>query len=199
VTLTVTSPSAPIAFDGTGNAWSNTPIAVNLDNAGSMSAITLQPGDIVTFSTVYDVHPETKQSLGYLKRFTVAAGGMGSTTLQFTISPPPIATGAYQNVTNAIPDNAVMTLLGPATTVAAITYGQNLFFHKDAFAFVTADLEDPSKYGAWGGRRVEDGISLRIWRQGDIANGNFPCRLDIAYGYTPVYPEWATRHVHVRT
>lgn len=43
-----------------------------------------------------------------------------------------------------------------------------------------------------------DGLSIRIWRQGDIANGNFPCRLDIAWGTAAIYPEWACRHVHVQ-
>jgi len=196
-TISVTTTAGSTGFfDGTGNAYSNTPFSINIDGT---SAITLEAGDIVTFSGVNDVHPETKQDLGYLKRFVVQAQATGTSTLTFTILPVPIVGGAYANVSAAILNNAVMTLLGPATTVAAITYGQNLFFHKDAFAFVTADLIDPSQFGAWGGRRVEDNLSLRIWRQGDIANGSIPCRLDIAYGYTPVYPWWATRHVHMRS
>lgn len=198
-TLTVTTTAgSPGVFDGTGNAYSAGPFSVNIDNGGSMTAFDFKKGDIVTFGAVFDVHPETKQSTGYLKRFVIAADVSGTTTGTLTITPAPIATGAYQNVSAGILDNAVMTLIGPATTVASIQYGQNLSFHRDAFAFVTADLIDPSEFGAWGGRRVEDNLSIRIWRQGDIHNGNVPCRLDIAYGYVPIYPEWAARHVHVR-
>lgn len=202
-TLTVTTTSgSPGVFDGTGNAYSNDAFEVKLDNGGSMSAIALKAGDIVTFSDVYAVHPETKKSQGYLRRFVVQEDVTGTTTATVKILPVPIAKGAYQNVCGAaeaqvgILDNATMTLLGPATTASAITYGQNLMFHRDAFAFVTADLEDPSQYGAWGAREVFEGLSLRIWRQGDIANGNFPCRLDLAWGVQAVYPEWALRWVH---
>lgn len=198
-TLTVTTTAgSPGVYDGTGNAYSNDAFSVNLDNGGSMSAISLKAGDIVTFSAVNAVHPETKQSLGYLKRFVIQEDVTGTTTATIKILPVPIATGAYQNVSAGILDNAVMTLLGPATTASAITYGQNLMFHEDAFAFVTADLEDPSQYGAWGAREVMDGLSIRIWRQGDIANGNFPCRLDLAWGTTAIYPEWAARWVHAQ-
>lgn len=195
LTVTVTT-GAPGAFDGTGNKWSNEPFRINLDNGGSMTAISLKKGDIVTFSTVYDVHPETKQSLGYLKRFVVQEDVSGTTSAQIKILPVPIYGGAYQNVSNPIPDDATMTLVGPASGQAAVTYGQNLQFHRDAFAFVTADLEDPSQYGSWGGREVMDGLSIRIWRQGDISNGNFPCRLDIAWGVAAIYPEWAVRWCH---
>lgn len=196
-TLTVTTTAgSPGVYDGTGNAWSNDPFSVNLDNGGSMTAISLKAGDIVTFSNVYDVHPESKQRYGNLKRFVIQEDVSGTTTATIKILPVPIATGAYQNVSAGILDNATMTLLGPASAGSAITYGQNLMFHEDAFAFVTADLEDPSQYGAWGAREVMDGLSLRIWRQGDIVNGNFPCRLDLCWGTTDIYPEWAARWVH---
>lgn len=204
-TLTVTTTSgSPGVYNGTGNAYSNSAFSVNIDNGGSMTAFSFKAGDIVTFSNVFDVHPETKRSLGYLKRFVIQADVSGTTTGTITILPVPIAVGAYQNVCGAaeaqagILDNAVMTLLGPATTASAIVYGQNLMFHKDAFVFVTADLEDPSQYGAWGARQVMDGLSVRIWRQGDINNGNFPCRLDIAWGVVAPYPEWACRWVHAQ-
>jgi hypothetical protein len=196
-TISVTTTAgSPGFFDGTGNAYSNTPFSIDIDGT---SAITLQPGDIVTFSGVNEVDTETKQDLGYLKRFVVQTGGTGTSALTFTVLPVPIVGGAYANVSAAILNNAVMTLLGPATTAAAITYGQNLAFHKDAFAFVTADLEDPSKYGAWGGREVMDDLSVRIWRQGDIVNGQFLTRLDIAWGVAAIYPEWAVRWVHAQS
>lgn len=202
-TLTVTTTSgSPGVFNGAGNAYSNDPFSVNLDNGGSMSAISLKEGDIVTFSNVFDVDPETKQSRGYLKRFVVTEDVDGTTTATVKILPVPIAVGAYQNVCGAngaqvgILDNATMTLLGPASAASAITYGQNLAFHRDAFAFVTADLEDPSAYGAWGGREVMDDLSIRIWRQGDIVNGQFLTRLDIAFGVAAIYPEWAVRWAH---
>ena len=50
-----------------------------------------------------------------------------------------------------------------------------------------------SKYGGWGGREVMDGLSMRIWRQGDIINDSAPCRIDILYGFLARYPQLACR------
>src|SRR5690606_8309033 len=98
------------------------------------------------------------QRLGYLKRFVVQEEYTGTTgTHSVKVWPYPILSGAYQNVSGPIADGKGVTLLGPATPESAITYGQNLAFHQDAFAFVTADLIDPSQFGAWGGREVMDG------------------------------------------
>lgn len=177
---------------GAGNAYATTTALIT--DGWTATTTVLNVGDIITIGGVFAVHPETKVSLGRLKRFVVATAtvtdGSGNSTI--TISPAIISGGAYQNVTNLAADGQAITVLGASTT----TYGQALGFHRDAFAFVTADLEDPSMYGAWGARAVQDGVSLRIWRQGDIANGSFPCRLDICFGWAAIYQEWAARHVY---
>lgn len=192
---TTIATTAQSGFDGTGNAYT-TSFGINFDVTTSYN---LAVGDIVTIAGVYEVQPETKTAYGTLKRFTVLTATVGTTTGTLTVTPAPILSGAYQNVSTAIADNSAITVLGSvsgAGTAGITTYGQNLGFHKNAFAFVTADLEDPSQYGAWGGRAVQDGLSMRIWRQGDITNGTFPFRVDICYGYVPIYPEWACRLVH---
>lgn len=193
-----TSTTADTGFDGTGNAWpTGDAFELKVDGA---NPLVLKRGDIITISGVYEVHPETKQSYGYLKRFVVQTDvSAGSGTKTVPILPFPILSGAYQNVSAPIANDAAVTLLGPASGASAITYGQNLMFHRNAFAFVTADLVDPSQYGAWGAREQFEGLSIRIWRQGDIVNGNFPCRLDIAWGCAAVYPEWACRWVHAQS
>ncbi len=195
-TISVTTTAgAPAFFDGTGNATTTAPTNVDIDGT---SAYTFNAGDIFTIAAVNEVDPETKQDLGYAKRFVLQTTVTGTTTATLSLYPPIIVGGAYANVSAAPANNAVVTFLGPATTASAITYGQNLLFHKDAFAFVNADLEDPSQYGAWGMREVIEGLSMRIWRQGDIANGNFPCRFDIVGGWAAIYPEWACRWVHAQ-
>lgn len=191
-TITTASQSG---YDGTGNAYTTT-FGIPFDVTTSYS---FAVGDIITIAGVYDVQPETKSAYGTLKRFTLVTSTSGTTTGTLTVSPAPILSGAYQNVSASIADNAAITVVGSVSGAGAAgitTYGQNLAFHKDAFAFVTADLEDPSQYGAWGGRAVQDGLSMRIWRQGDIANGTFPFRVDICYGFVPIYPEWACRLIH---
>lgn len=194
VVLVTTTAGSPGFFDGTGNAYSGDAFGVTIDG---FTAANFNEGDILTFSGVNEVHPETKQDLGYAKRFVVAADAALTTAGVVMIKPAPIVGGAYANVSKAIENNDPVSFFGPANGDAAITYGQNLMFHSDAFAFVTADLEDPSAYGAWGGRMVQDDMSIRIWRQGDIANGTFPVRLDMAYGWAGIYNEWAVRHAHM--
>lgn len=184
---------------GVGNAYAATTTLVT--DGWTATTTILKAGDIITIGTagaataVNAVHPETKASLGRLKRFVVVSDSVtdGSGNSSIVISPAIIYGGAYQNVSVGAADGLAITVLGASGT----SYGQSLAFDKNAFAFVTADLEDPSMYGAWGAREVFDGVSLRIWRQGDIANGSFPCRLDICFGWAAIYPEWAARHVYL--
>lgn len=146
-------------------------------------------GDIITFAGVYAVHPETKASLGYLQQFVITANsGASATTL--AISPSIVATGAAQNVSNGVANTQAVTKVGGG--VSAL-YSQSVLFHPEAFAFVTADLVDVSKFGAWGAREVMDGISMRIARQYDIVNDKVPCRIDVLYGYKCIRPQLAVR------
>ena len=148
---------------------------------------TFKAGDIVTFSTVYAVHPETKANLGYLQQFVFTADVTG--TGAAAISPTPVTSGAAQNVT-AIGSGLTVVKIGGATSAL---YAQSVLFHPEAFAFVTADLIDVSKFGAWGAREVMDGISMRVARQYDITNDQVPCRIDVLYGYKCIRPQLAVR------
>lgn len=147
----------------------------------------INAGEIVTFAGVYSVHPETKVSTGVLQQFVVTAdyaGGNGN----LSIAPDIVASGATQNVSNAIADNSAMTIAGTAST----PYGQSLLFHKDAFCFATADLVMPQGVD-FSARENYDGISIRIVRQYDINNDKFPCRLDVLYGYKTLRAQMAAR------
>lgn len=146
-------------------------------------------GDLVTFAGCNNVHPETKADLGYLKQFTITANS-GASATSLAISPTITLTGARQNVTAAPTDTGAVVKLGAGVSE---TYVQSLLFHPDAFTFVSADLEDVSKYGAWGARERMDNISMRIARQYDIINDKVPCRIDVLYGYKTVRPQLAVR------
>lgn len=141
-------------------------------------------GNIFTIADVYAVHPETKQNLGYLQQFVVTTSG--TTSLAFT--PALYSTGANQNVDSLPANSAAITFVGSASTV----YEQHLAYHKDAFAFVTADLEMPQGVH-FASRQNLDGLSIRIVRQYDINSDNIPARLDILHGYEAIRPEWACR------
>lgn len=154
------------------------------DTALTTAGGNVKAGTIFTIDNVYAVHPETKQSLGYLQQFTMTADA----TTSWTFTPAYYATGANQNV-NALPvTGAAITLVGSASTA----YEQHLAYHKDAFAFVSADLEMPKGID-FASRQNLDGLSVRIARQWDVNNDNMPCRLDVLYGYEAIRPEWACR------
>lgn len=155
---------------------------------------TFKKGDIITIGSVFAVHPETKESLGYLKQFVVTAdyaGGEGD----LAISPSIVSSGARQNVSAAPADGAQVwkresddsTAIG-----AGADYYVGLGFHRDAFAFATADLIMPNGVD-FAAREVMDGISMRIVRDYDINNDNMPCRIDVLYGYKAIRPELAVR------
>ena len=150
---------------------------------------TLKAGDIITIAGVNRVHPETKADTGQLMTFTVTAdyaGGGGTVSVSPAFN---YTANGRQNITAMPADNAAITkFLGNAATVTT-----DLAFHRDAFAFVTADLEDVAQYGAWGARDVMDGISMRIARQYAISTDTVPCRIDVLYGYKAVRPQLAAR------
>lgn len=163
----------------------------------------INKGEVFTIAGYYAVHPETKVPYSHLQQFvvtTTTATASGQTTIaSLPISPAIVTSGAYQNVSGTPGADAVIILKGGAECggVAAsanpsVLYGQNLAFHKDAFAFVTADLLLPSGVD-FAARKVMDGISMTIVRDYDINNATMPCRVDVLYGYKTIRPELACR------
>jgi hypothetical protein len=185
---------------GTATTTQNTWVSqTDIDIDGVTSGKTVTAGDILTFAGVYDVHPETKTNLGKLKPFVVqdAETAVTAGTMTVTVKPGLIygSGNAYQNcVLSGVSDTDGLTvsLIGAVNSA----FGQDLFFHKDAFVFGTVDLEDVSQYGAWGARESMDGISMRIARQYAISSDTIPCRVDVLFGFAGLYPELAARHMY---
>jgi hypothetical protein len=150
---------------------------------------TLPVGSVFTIPGVFAVNPQNRQSTGALRNFVVtAAAGAGATSLQ--VFPTPVFGGQFQNVTSAngaIPSASATVISGVNTNLP-----NAIAFHKDAFALGTADLILPQGVDM-AGRASADGISIRLVRQYDINSDQLPCRLDVLYGWSTVYPELATR------
>ena len=185
-----------IANHTTGTAAAATGYTVNgAVTANGSTAVTLaagantfKNGDVITFVGCNRVHPETKADTGVLQPFVVTAdyaGGAGS----LSFAPAIYTSGGRQNVVAAgIANGVAVAKIGGASAI----YKPSLAFHKDAFAFATADLVMPQGVD-FASRQVLDGISMRIVRQYDINNDKFPCRLDVLYGYKTIRPELACR------
>ena len=181
----------------TGTAAKTTGYTVNgAVTANGSTAVTVQTGtttfkkgDVFTVAGCFRVHPETKVSTGALQQFVVAAdyaGGAGS----LTFAPAIYTSGGRQNVTSGgLPNSGALVKVGAG---ASELLGADMVFHKDAFAFATADLVMP-KGVDFASRQVMDGISMRVVRAYDINNDKFPCRLDVLYGYKAIRPQLAAR------
>lgn len=175
---------------GSGNAYVATSDIIT--DGWTSGGTSLKAGDIVTFAGCYDVHPETKVSTGVLKKFVIVSDVSDTTgAITMTVSPAVIAGGAYQNCSNRIADNSAITVLGTSATA----YGQNLAFHKDAFTFVSADLDIPKGVDMAARERFGN-ISMRFVRWFDGDNGQWKSRFDILHGMAALYPELACRLVH---
>jgi hypothetical protein len=168
-----------------------------LTTGWTASTQVLNQGDVITFAGVFAVNPQNKQSTGSLRQFVVTANvtSAGGGTATIPISGPGglgiVTAGAFQTVTNSPAAAAVITVSG-ASGVGPSPRG--LAFHKDAFALGCADLPLPG--GVDMASRVSDkqlGMSIRLVRAYDINTDRFPCRLDILYGWTTLYPELAVR------
>lgn len=157
-------------------------------------AVSLNVGDTIQIAGVFAVNPQNRAAYGTnkLRSFvvTTAAAGTG-TTFNVTVSPAVITAGQFQNV--SIPTTsatAAVTFFNKAGTVSP----QNIVMHKNAFTLACADLELPD--GVHFAGRASDkelGLSIRVVRQYTINNDSIPTRLDVLYGWAPLYPELACR------
>jgi len=181
---------ADVAGEINGGTLTNGISTITVDGFSAAPAV----GSVFTIGSgsgetpLYGVHPETKQAYSHLKQFVVTS----ATTTSITFSPPIYfdTTDPRQNVSGAPADNADVVFVGNAST----SYVQPIMYHREAFQFVTADL--PLVAGAdQCARKNMDGLSLRVWMDGDIRNNALLCRIDLLHGYAALRPEWACRMI----
>ena len=160
----------------------------------STGAVSLNVGDTIQIAGVFAVNPQNRSAYGTnkLRSFVVtqAASGTGA-TFNVTVSPAVITAGQFQNV--SIPTTsatAAVTFFNKSGTVSP----QNILMHKNAFTLACADLELPDGVHFAGRASDNDvGLSIRVVRQYTINNDSIPTRLDVLYGWAPLYPELACR------
>jgi hypothetical protein len=160
----------------------------------STGAVSLNAGDTFQIAGVYAVNPQNRQAYGTnkLRNFVVKTAVSGTdTTLSVVVSPAVITAGQFQNV--SIPTTSAtsaITFFNKTGTVSP----QNIVMHRNSFTVAMADLELPE--GVHFAGRASDkelGMSIRVVRQYTINNDSIPTRLDVLYGWAPLYPELACR------
>jgi hypothetical protein len=173
-------------------------------------------GDIISVANVNAVNPQNRQKVGGGKAryfvvlppvgtpsngtFTavtdsagVVIGGTytsdGSGKCQLTVANACISGGSFQNV-DAAPANSAAITLYASNQVSP----QSLAFHRDAFTLVSADLPLPGGVDMAARASHKDiGMSLRVVRQYTINNDALPTRIDVLYGWAPLYREMSVR------
>ena len=196
VTASVATTTAT-GFLNSGWASSST-ITLTAANTGT---INLNAGDTFTIAGVYAVNPQNRQAYGTnkLRSFVVksAVSVASGSSVSVTVSPAVISGGQFQNV--SIPSTSATA----AVTFFASQYNasgngvvspQNIVMHRNAFTMAMADLELPE--GVHFAGRASDkeiGLSMRVVRQYTINNDSIPTRVDVLYGWAPLYPELACR------
>lgn len=162
------------------------------DGFTASAANRVKAGDVFTVASVYKVNPITKQSTGVLQQFvaTADAASDGSGNCTISISPTIYSSGSLQNVDALPADNALLTFLPATSTVTA----HNILMHEQAFGLAFVPLEKPEGvHFSAVETDPETGISIRIIRDYDLSNDKFRCRMDVAYGWAALRPEWACK------
>jgi hypothetical protein len=176
----------------TGFLTSGWAYSSNITIGATSAAATLNQGDTFTIAGVYAVNPQNRQSYGKLRNFvvqsTTAIGSGGTATV--TVVPAVITAGQFQNVSVTSSGSQTVTPFNNT----GVTSPQNILMHRNAFTLACADLELPE--GVHFAGRASDkelGLSIRVVRQYTINNDSIPTRLDVLYGWAPLYPELACR------
>lgn len=190
-TTPVTKAAGTGALSTTWAASKNTG-TMQLSTSGWDASATIKQGDVFTIATIYAVNPVTKATLPHLQQFVVTAdvtaNGTTSSETTITISPPIIASGAFQTVSAAPTAGLAIVNVGTAST----GYRSNLVFHKDAFSLVMVPMVKPP--GAVDvARKSYKGYSVRVIPYYDGTNDVSNWRLDVLYGVKTVDARKATR------
>ena len=176
---------------------------------------TINVGDVISIANVNMVNPQNRQAVNQARSFVVqpftgtptngtfvaatdsvtglVTGGTytadGSGKLQVQISTAIITGGQFQNV-NAAPVNSAGVAFFGSNKVSP----QGLAFHRDAFTLVSADLPLPGGVDMAARAAHKDiGVSMRVVRQYTINNDALPTRIDVLYGWAPLYRELGCR------
>jgi hypothetical protein len=183
----VCNTSTATGFLSTG--WASTS-TISITSTG---AVSLNAGDVISLDGVFAVNPQNRQAYGSnkLRNFVVTAAASGTgATFNVTVSPAVITGGQFQNVSIPVTGSTAVNFYNKTGAVSP----QNIVMHRNAFTLAVADLELPEGVHFAGRASDKDiGLSMRVVRQYTINNDSIPTRLDVLYGWAPLYPELACR------
>jgi hypothetical protein len=154
---------------------------------------TFKKGDKFSIAAVLPVNTATRRTFGTAaKTFTILADvTAAASAATITFSPPIYGPGSvYQNV-NALPLAGADLTLWPGTSSPNGKVGQvALALHRNAFALVGVELEEPKGSSVElvsQKRDTDSGIAVRFIRQWDGKESKMINRFDVMIGYGELY------------
>jgi len=189
-TLGTCTNSTPLTDGASANGESHLDInGLSAATATILQATKFTVGVIGTATAVYDVDPETKATLPYLKEFSCINSETGSgSALTIDLAEPLYGPGhPLQNVSQLPPNDAEITLaLG--TTSAGGTYAQSVMYCKDAvemLAFALPASHGPKvhSFAEFNGLPIRTGVGA--W---DLINNQQAIRVDTDFAFLVTRP-----------
>lgn len=145
-------------------------------------------GDIFSIAGVQSVNPITRQATGQNMQFVVAANASsnGAGEISVTVEPAIISSTSdpLQNVSNAVPNNAVVTMVP--------SYNVNVAYPARALDVVCPPLYKLQVPYASVAVDPETGLSLSVTQTGDILGYQNYMRLDLLCGFS-WHPQYAVK------
>jgi hypothetical protein len=158
-----------------------------LDGASFTVTNYFLPGDLISIAGVTNVNPLSRQSTGQNAQFvvTAAANSDGAGNVTITVAPVIISdtSSPLQNVSNAIPDEAVVTMIQ--------SHNVNVAYPSRALDIVCPPLYKLQVPYSSVAIDPETGLSLAVTQTGDILGYQNYMRIDVLCGFA-WHPQYAT-------
>lgn len=146
------------------------------------------PGDLISIAGVHSVNPLSRQSTGQNMQFVItqAASSNGAGAITITVAPTIISdtSSPLQNVDNAVPTAAVVTMVP--------SYNVNVAYPARALDIVCPPLYKLQVPYSSVAIDPETGLSLAVTQTGDILGYQNLMRIDILCGFL-WHPQYAVK------
>lgn len=168
-----------------GTVTSGNTIVLDGAQAGQDDVFT--KGDVVTFAGTNSVNPIGRSDTGQLMQFVVlenADSGGGGGPVTITVSPAIVSdvSNPRRNVSAAIADTAVVSILGVVAPGTPVTYNVNTAYSARGLDIVVPPLERLDIPESYVKTDKDANVSIRVSKQGDILNDINVLRLDVLWG-----------------
>lgn len=158
--------------------------------AGATASVTAYflPGDLISIAGVQSVNPLSRESTGQDMQFviTAPASSSGGGALTITVAPSIVSSTSspLQNVSNPIPNGAVVTVVP--------SYNVNVAYPSRALDIVCPPLYKLQVPYCSVAVDPETGLSLAVTQSGDIDSYQNKMRIDLLCGFS-WHPQYAVK------